>query len=66
MEAQPPKIEQHKTETKGLNNRKRPRVSTQKRASEAEAAIHSLWARGGSSSLTTYSSHLIENPLACS
>ena len=29
MEAQPPEIEQHKTETKGLNNRKRPRVSTQ-------------------------------------
>ena len=30
MEAQPPKIEQHKTETKGLNDRRRPRVSTQK------------------------------------
>ena len=30
MEAQPPKIEQHKTEAKGLNNKKRPRVSTQK------------------------------------
>ena len=37
MEAQPPEIEQHKQrprvsinkkETKGLNNRKRPRVST--------------------------------------
>ena len=36
MEAQPPEIEQHKTETRGLNNRKRPRVSTQK----------SLWSRG--------------------
>ena len=30
MGAQPPKIEQHKTETKGLNDKKRPRVSTQK------------------------------------
>ena len=57
MEAQPPEIEQHKTETKGLHTR---------RAFEAEAAIHSLWARGGSGSLTTYSSHFIENPLACS
>ena len=28
MEAQPPEIKQHKTETKGLNKRKRPRVST--------------------------------------
>ena len=75
MEAQPPKIEQHKTETKGLNNKRETKgLNTKtetkglhtKRASEAEAAIHSLWARGGSSSLTTYPSHLVENPLACS
>ena len=38
MEAQPPDIEQHITETKGLHTR---------RASEAEAAIYSLWPRGG-------------------
>ena len=66
MGAQPPKIKQHKTETKGLNNKKETKGLHTKRASEAEAAIHSLWVRGCSSSLTTYPSHLIENPLACS
>ena len=67
MGAQPPTIKQHKTETKGLNNNKKETKGLHtKRASEAGAAIHSLWARGCSSSLTTYPFHLIENPPTCS
>ena len=66
MGTQPPTIKQHKTETKGLNTKTETKGLHTKRAFEAEAAIHSLWARGCSSSLTTYPFHLIENPPACS
>ena len=67
MGAQPPEIEQHKVETKGLR-KKRPGVSTTDihQRSLHQESLRVLVSERWGGSFATSSSHSIENPLACS
>ena len=75
MEAQPPEIEQHKTDTEGLRRQeKRPGVSITgrdrgslyKKSLGGRGSGPFSWSQGESGSFATSSSHFIENPPACS